>query len=66
MVNITNSGLLVNNTLENFTTSVANLSGLNTIYTDNVAAASFDVAASVQLMVNEQKFVESKEMANTV
>ena len=58
---LTNQGLLVNNTLENFTTSVANLSGLNTIYTDNVAAASFDVAASVQLMVNEQKFVESKD-----
>ena len=55
-----NAGLKVNNTLENFTTVAVDLS-LNTIYTDNVAGAAFDNAASVQLMVNEQKFVDSKD-----
>ncbi len=55
------AGLKVNNTLENFTTAAAGLANLNTIYTDNVAEAAFDNAASVQLMVNEQKFVDSKD-----
>ena len=54
-------GLNVNNTLEEFVTTGAGLAGLNTIYTDNVAAAAFDNAASVQLMVNEAKFVDSKD-----
>ena len=54
-------GLLVNNTLENFTTAAADLAGLNTVWGTNVVAPQFDNAASVQLMVDDAKFVDSKD-----
>ena len=55
------AGLLVEDTLAAFVTTGADLANLNSIYTNNVRDAMFDNAASVELYVNDQKFVESKD-----
>ncbi len=55
------AGLLVEDTLAAFVTTGADLANLNGVYTNNVRDAMYDNAASVELYVNEQKFVNSKD-----
>jgi hypothetical protein len=55
------AGLLVEDTLAAFVTTGADIANLNSIYTNNVRDAMYDNAASVELYVNEQKFVDSKD-----
>ena len=55
------AGLLVEDTLAAFVTTGADLLNLNSIYTNNVRDAMYDNAASVELYVNENKFVDSKD-----
>lgn len=58
------SGLLVDNTLEQFTSTAADVASgnLSNIYKNNVSASTFDTGAAVQLMVNQEgKYKESSD-----